>query len=335
VLEERWYFKEPFTSGEEVEEAYEIVSPSRLEKFQYCPYSYSLVYEQKLQPAAKARQMLAGIAMHKALDYYYSTLDREGSFEFLSEEPWSDPEPWEILLWEQEKKGHGFLTLDHLADQLNRYYDHWEAATDTYPPIDPPRVEDLNMDRVIAAKFRVTPDERVVLGESSILMELPFGDLKLLIAGKPDLPIIAPDGRIYIMDHKTTGSWISGWFWKRFEADNKMRVYCAMVRDLLGITPNGYIINAICLHANTGKDTFSGTRTRRKKWIVTPSQIEEGVKNEYATFELIRKCREINWWPQWCDRCRHPELCGSPPEERGVALNLEWKERESHGFFNL
>lgn len=330
-LTEEWYFRPPYTSREEVEEAFDVVDSSRLDNFSFCPFEYNIKYELHKREARLSRYMITGSAIHEGLDYYYTTLEEAGSID-LAVAYWDD-----VGLEKEacpDKEAH--LTAAHIRLCMEYYYDEWNRKrVDTYRPIDPPTMDQLDLSSVVAAKFRLTPDGHVVLGESNLLMEFRLGDIQFVMAGKPDLPVMTQDGALYIMDHKTTSSWISSWLWKRFDADNKMRCYIAMIDKLLPhVSPIGYVINALCVHPNIAKPTFSGTRSDRRKWRTTPSLVEEGLKNQLAHHEMIKLCRKMDFFPQGCERCRHPELCNTPPESRGVPLMLNFKDSDRE-FFDI
>ena len=330
MLKEEWYFRHPYTCREDIEADYEIFDSSMLNKFAGCPYDYSLRYEHKLHAGVPRRAMFAGSAIHLGLDYFYTTGDEAGSIK-LMREYWDDKELEKLV--PIKKEAH--LTGDHLERAMQYYYDQWlRERVDIYTPIDPPTLDSLNLDDVIAAKWRITDDGRVVLGESNLLMEFKIGDLTLVLAGKPDHIVQEQGGSLYIMDHKTTGSWISNWYWRLFDADNKMKVYIAMIYKLLGVMPRGYVINAICVHERATTEKFGGTRSDRKAWSCVPEQVEDGLKNMMGYRAMIEKCRDIQWFPQGCDRCWNPDLCNNPHATRDYHIATTFEET-NRGFFDI
>lgn len=322
---EAWYFRDPFTSREEVEEAYRIIDSSTVGSFVYCPRYYEV--KKTHRSTGFPANAVWGSAIHYALDYYYTTLDERASVDKVREYLLNEAEHWDIPDLE--------LEIQRLQSAVAWYFEEWNRQKhDTYQILPVVRPEDLCLDDVICAKFNTTDDGKLILGECSLVMEFDVDGETMVFAGKPDLPVINQSGSLFIMDHKTTGGWLSSWYFKQFDADNKMRVYCAMMSKLLQQEVRGYVINALCISERAVLETFSGTRSDRREWLQTKSQIEEGVRNQWHWIKAIDDCERRGYFPQGCDRCRCPNLCLTPPEDREVVLMMEYKQKD-HTFFDI
>ena len=215
-------------SIEGIEEQYgRIMDATYLSKIERCPRYHEVRNEENLQHAGQASaKMVAGIVVHEALDYYYAAPPGERSEQRAIDILVSEWQDWGIDRATMDPKAT-HLTEKHLVEVLENYFHCWNnERIDVYKPISGLTLEDMDMTDVLAAKFKVTDEGYIVLGESSFVMrfDVPGEPGKeLILAGKPDMPARKPDGRIYALDHKTTSSYLSDWWAKSHEMSNKLR----------------------------------------------------------------------------------------------------------------
>lgn len=180
-VEEVEYFEEGFSSFEEVEEAYGgiLYDGSKLKKIAKCPRQFELDVVQGIQrPGPVPDYMICGSVIHEALDYFYA-----------HEEPGIDVEEEAIALARHEWRESGIeqvppsernkdhLDEAHIATVLKKYFDQWRRnRIDIYTPLRGFKMEDLNLDRVVAARFRLTDEGHVIFGESALTMRFEVDD---------------------------------------------------------------------------------------------------------------------------------------------------------------
>lgn len=157
-----------------------------------CPRKFQYAKEVGLETFQKNRYLLAGIAMHEGFDVYYAVGDADLAKQAIIEK-WDDGDE----LPYNKKTAH--LTLSQLLGVFDNYLEHY--SFDQFEPIRA-KESDLNLEDVIAAKIRVMPDGTVILGESSFVMRFEVDEAEILLAGKPDLPVVNSVGNTYVMDHK-------------------------------------------------------------------------------------------------------------------------------------
>lgn len=338
-LEEMEYFAEGYSSWEDVEESEGgvLYDGSTLKKIQKCPRKFELEVVEGLVTNSEAPPdyMVCGSVIHEALDYFYA--HKNGDNEQIEDEAielarhrWRES-GIESVPPKERNKDH--LDEEHIVDVLKYYFDQWERnRVDVFHPIRGFEPDDLNMDNVIAARFRLTDEGHVIFGESALVMEFDVDGEKLILAGRPDLPVRKQDGRIYIMDHKTSQGYLSDWWASKFETSNKLRGYMAMVKDLLELDRlHGGVINGIYCGKRAASSGFGGTRSKRFEFDFNEDHVEEALRNQLTWAKTIEFYKEQGYWPQACGfgGCAHPDICCEEPDKRGMvkAKNYESESR--------
>ena len=317
------YFADGFSSIEEVEEAYgTLLDASTLQKVADCPRAHQIRVEENLDRPSPTTPMVAGIAVHYGLEYYYA-----------NSEPTDKHEAEAIRLMEVEyatfdidrvNQDTRYLHLqpDHLADVMRNYFNTWNRQRiEVYRPYGGLKVDELDLSSVVAAQFYLTPDEDIILGESKLVMKFDVEGEELVLAGKPDLPVRKQDGSIYIMDHKSTSAYLSDYWAKSHEVSNKMRGYMAMVSSLLGGEPlAGAVINGLYVGKHALSETSKATKFQRFQYDFTPDHVTESLRNQLAWRKTIDHYREEGYFPQGCayGGCSYPDVCKRDPASRAV-----------------
>lgn len=307
-----------------------IVDSTSLQKLADCPRYYETRVVKGLDPAGPpSAKMVAGIAIHEALEYFYS----------LTPEVRATREAQELAIttaltsWESFSIDRGLmdpdsthLSEDNIARILEAYFHYWQhEAIDIYEPIHL-TLDDLDLSDVLAARFKTNDDGALILGESNLIMRFPLPDGTLVFAGKPDLPVRDQLGRVYIMDHKTTSSYLSDWWAKQFQVSNKMRIYMAMIRSLLSETPAGAIINGIYVGKHATNPNSKATKFTRYTYDFTPDHIDEAVANWHAWKKVAEHYASTGYYPQGCafGGCSMPDLCRRDPATREEVIATDY-----------
>ena len=323
----RQYFAPGFSSIEEVEERYggEISDASTLQKIADCPRLYEVRKEFHLErKGPPSAPMVAGIALHAGLDYYYSAVERHDMVEAAAiQVMYAEWDRFDLDRALMDMK-YAHLSSDSLAQIMNNYFNHWNyEAIEIYNPM-VVGFDDLDLTDVIAAKFRTTSTGQIVLGESNLIMRFDVDGKEFLLAGKPDLPMVKSDGSVWAMDHKSTSSYLSDWWAKSHEVSNKDRGYMAMLRSLLHVTPSGSVINAIYVGEHALNPKSKAAKFNRYQFDFTPGHIDEALRNQQAWNETVKYYRASGYFPQGCGYggCSMPDVCRRDPDDRAqVFLN--------------
>ena len=281
--------------------------------------------------------MVAGIAVHAALEYYYSLpvrdeIAEEAAIQVMHAE-------WDRFEIDRAMMDQRYVHLsnEHLEQILRNYFHYWtHSAIDIYEPISGLSIDDINLDDVIAAKFRTTSTGEVVLGESSLIMRFKeSGGNTFVYSGKPDLPV-TKHGAVWAMDHKSTGSYLSDHWAKNFEVSNQLRGYMAMLSSLLGVVPHGGVINGIYVGKYATNPNSKATKFQRFEFSFAPKHIQEAIDNQYAWVQAIEHFRAQGYWPQGCGYggCDMPSLCKGDPDTRAEILATDYQP-STRDFWNL
>lgn len=332
------YFEPGLSSIEEVIDRYgKPLDATTLQKLGDCPRKYQVRVEENLTKPSTSLPMVAGIALHAGLEYYYAFAIRDAEVESeairIMQAEWDS---FNIDRTHIDMK-YGHLTSEHLTEIMEAYFHHWNfERIEIYQPVAGLHISDLDLSRVIAAKFLTTDDGRVILGESSLIMRFDVAGEELIWSGKPDLPVRNQSGALMVMDHKTTSSYLSDWWAQSYEVSNKMRAYMAMVESLLGETPQAAIINGIFVGKNATNPKSTATKFQRFEYDFTPDHITEALQNWLTLKKTADFYRELGYWPQTCafGGCGMPDLCRRDPLTRAEVKATDYVE-DTREFWNL
>lgn len=339
-VEEVEYFAEGYSSFEELEEEHGgiLYDGSKLQKVADCPRKFELDVVRGLQREGPPPDyMVCGSAVHEALDYFYAHEDpgihTEEEAIALARYRWRESG---IEKRPPSERNKDHLDEDHIATVLKKYFDHWRRnRVDIYTPIRGVKMEDLNLDRVLAARFRLTDEGNVIFGESALTMEFDVDGEQLLLSGRPDLPVRNQTGGIYIMDHKTSQGYLSEWWSRKHQTSNKLRGYMAMMMSLLELSRlDGALINGIYCGKRAASDSFGGTLSERFEFEFDPDHIREALRNQLIWQKTIEFYNEQGYWPQACafGGCARPDICTEEPAKREMKIAGEYEEDQVTGF---
>lgn len=201
-------------------------------------------------------------------------------------------------------------------------------------------------------------------GKRDIMVELPFaiplmtyessdlGTIPVFYCGRIDLPV-SIDSRLFITDHKTTGSFEFGVginyksFWDQMKMSAQQKGYCWAFEQLTGQRVTGYQVNAV-RSTQPPLYVLNGTESTRKsgesqmkkkpadwwnesfqreKYILKPGELNEWKNNITTLVEEFFFHYSRGFLPQktsWCTsfgRCPYFSVCEMVEEDRGMILN--------------
>ena len=166
---------------------------------------------------------------------------------------------------------------------------------------------------------------------------------KFVYAGRIDKVVALPDGRLAVMEHKTSGSDLApeSDYWKRLRIDSQISNYCLGARSL------GHAVETV-LYDVTRKPSIRLKKTEtvaqyserliadigeRPDWYFARreiprlnSDLTEAAFDLWQTAQIVGDCDRLNRWPRNTSscigfgRCSHFDLCtnGYDPESPDV-----------------
>jgi len=334
---DKLYLSPEYSTLEELEADIAIYDATTLRQLADCPrkYQYSVLDGLKSGSGNKtveSRYLIAGRAIHEALDVLAVTGDEDEALTKLTED-WGDydsnPCP--------ENEAH--LTHNLLTVVLHNYFDYIKTGPGSqFTPITL-KYDDLNFDRLMGGKFRLLEDGSVLLSESSLLMRMTVDGDDFYYAGKPDQVVQNTAGNTYIMDHKTSSSYLSSWHVSQHRVSNQLRCYMGMMHELTGLDFHGGIVNAIYVGNKASSDTFKGTRFASYRYNWSQGHVEEALLNQLGWAGLIAHHEHMNYYPQasgmQCRSCNFSRLCEAEPEFRDGVIYTDYTQEGWRDFFTL
>lgn len=330
---EELYLSPEFPTRLDLEEAIEMWDSTTAGWVARCPRYGEYAIRYGLVAAEEAPYLNAGKALHSAMATFYTSDDPDLALGALRK-AWGKDEAWRL------PPGHSFahLHLGHLEVIFRNYVD-FARKRDTFRPI-VVSLDDLNLKNVLGAVWNITPDGKVVLGESKIIMRfmltLPTGEtVPFVYAGRPDLPIDM-GGSVYVLDHKSTNAFLSAWYFNQYKHSNQLRGYGAMLQDLLpSLSINGALINGIYMgeKASLGSTDTKVTRfARYGPMLFQPAHLNEALLNQYYWRQSLDYHESKGYYPQHssklCQSCTFDPLCSASPIIRPSVMKQEYVRRD-------
>lgn len=319
-IQEVLYFSKEFPTRalleEQVETQWDATTASNMAR---CPRYGEYKIRYGLTRLEEAPYLKAGNALHSALSLLYSGVDPDLCLAEIAR-------VWGKGRDEFLPPTHRFqhLHLGFLETVFKNYLTY--SKRDTFKTITC-SMDDLDLSTVLGAVFRVAPDGKVILGESKIVMRFLVEGQPFVYSGKPDLPI-EMGGSIYVMDHKSTNSYLSDWYFDQYRFSNQLRGYCAMVQQLLPqLHVNGAMINGLYMGEKAVATEFKGNRFGRfGPMLFQPSHLAEAIRNQYEWRQTLDYHESRGYYPQHtsklCVSCEYDGLCAADVRSReGVMRN--------------
>ncbi len=341
MIKEVTYLSPEYASLEELTAAEDVVGwdHSTASQFAKCPRAGQYAVRLGLEQREEALPLLTGRAIHAGVDVLFTSGDEELAIAAVVDE-FGDREP--------PPPGHkyGHLTSGFVENVFKNYI-VWAKNHVTFKPL-VLDLEELNLENVVAAMWRVLPDGKVILGESKLIMRFDIDGTPFIYSGKPDLPITMGD-RTYVMDTKVScGGYLSDWYFDQHVVSNQLRCYCLMIAELTGRKVDGAYINGIYAGEKALEErTKSGAKSKVTKFmpygplLFTESQQREAIWNQFAwremafAFEQLGKSFPNQYrdfgYPQntgkSCQGCRFLPLCSATPRLRPSKMQSDYAQK--------
>lgn len=297
-----------------------------------CPRRYYYAVERGFVPKGESIHLHTGRVLHAGLHELYATgWDVEEAVRVIHDEWGSVRAPAE--------RAH--LTAGHCEIILRNYAD--DRKGDALQPLRLRRT-DLVDDHIVSFEPSVDDDGYIVFAETPIAVKLSD---TLVYAGLIDLPA-SLHGELYIVDHKTTGQWVTERWARKYARSYQLKGYVAILEKLLGRRVAGIYVNGIYTgkEAADDKSKWSKRTSSRSRmfgpFVYSPAEIDEvqswatgwiHTRDVYSVLAASLDARGLDpalAWPQndrACDFCAFEPICGASPAAREAVIRMKYKER--------
>lgn len=321
----------PFSSRESLESAVRFWDASSAHVVGECPRKAEYLLERGLRPRGEPYAYLrAGSAIHAALNAFHAGA---GTDEIMA----AAAAKWGEDIPAPPGSDYAHLSLGFIEGVVKNYILFYEKHKGFHPLI--VRPEEINRENLVAAVWNVTDDERIVLGESKIVMRFDVDGEELIYAGKPDLPALM-GGQVICVDFKSTSSYLSTWYFSQYRYSNQLRGYGAILSSLLSKDVQGAVIvgihvgpKALESSSNVTRFLFYGPQS------YSAAQRLEALKNQLHWKKVLDWHRENGYFPQHpgraCSSCDYAPLCAiSPGPVRELATKQDYVQ-ERYSFLDI
>jgi len=134
-------------------------------------------------------------------------------------------------------------------------------------------------------------------------------------------------GNHFVMDRKTSGSTLGGYYFSQYSPDNQMSLYTLASRVVYDHPVSGVIIDAV--QVAVGFSAFSRGITMRSE-----GQLDEWLDDTFLTLETARRYAELQHWPMnemSCNNyggCAFKNICSKDPAVREIFLKNDFEIRK-------
>jgi len=304
------------------------IDNSTLETYVTCPRSYEFGNIHGRSPEPKSA-LVFGSAIHRGLEFYYKQASNaEIVRAILAEFPAVDNTFAADLGLEEDSSEWRTpeLAVETVMDYMTRYprdRESWELMEFN----EGPAVE-------IAFSiplFTTTINSECPWPQSSLVVgsidHAPFhiNTLTVFWTGKMDLLVQSRgDGGIWVMDHKTS-SIAGGQFLNDFLLSQQTLGYTWAAREILGRTPQGFLLDLIVNRKPTRTGTsrdFGRYPYAYPDWKITEWQVDVQSHIVKLLHDLFARNFPKN--PKWCvgkyGLCPYSSVCNIDPTDRLTAL---------------
>jgi len=166
--------------------------------------------------------------------------------------------------------------------------------------------------------------------------------IPVIYTGRIDLPVVLPDGTIWVMDHKHVGQF-GDMFWNEQRMTAQHRGYVWAFKELTGLDVKGYVVNAIRTkeppqYVKDGTPYRGKTQTpetwfnesfQRERFLCESWKIDEWKNNTIDLVEEFFWHYQRGYFPmktKWCShygKCPSFDACTLAPDDRDVFLQSE------------
>jgi hypothetical protein len=146
--------------------------------------------------------------------------------------------------------------------------------------------------------------------------------------------VVSFNDHLFVLDHKTTTTAPSDYFFNQFEPNNQMTLYTLAGKIVIDSPIKGVIIEAAQILLDKPNRFVRGFTYR------TQDQLDEWVGDLHYTLSLAEHYAEMNYWPMndtACDKfggCKFREICSKSPQVRETFLKADFVKLEKEERWN-
>ena len=290
----------PFLPDSSIQYAWDSTSLGALKK---CPRYYKYTIIDGWRKKDESAHLTFGIHYHKAIERYdlfvASGADHEEAIDLVIKGVLEDTWGW--------NSSHNLKNRETLVRSIIWYFE----------------------------VYKNDPAKTVILADGKPAVELSFRfDTEVLAAGNQNYLLSGHMDRIvefggvhYVMDHKTSGSTLSGYYFNQYNPDNQMSLYTLASRVVYDQPVSGVIIDAAQIAV--GFTAFSRGITMRSN-----GQLDEWFTDAITWFHQAATYAALNSWPMnemSCNNyggCAFKDICNKDPVVREAFLKTDFEIRK-------
>jgi len=266
------------------------IDNSKRSDFVACPMKYYWTYVRGMHSLKGSTALRYGVVWHAAMEAFYGAVRESGwkSTAIIEKAAAAVSPAWDkysekLTFWDD------YRTKENLMLSLMQFIDHYAGDEGMLKVIAPETKFKLDM---VATR----PSERDVL---------PF-----FFTGKIDLEVRL-NGRLWIIDHKTTGQSLSVQV-PRLNKSPQFMGYEYAARRILHENPEGALIMMHYLLSRKKKDGTYGKLSidfQRAAQIYSDDDLVDWRASLFETVKQIQHCAETNTWTKRFDNCYQYGQC--------------------------
>lgn len=143
------------------------------------------------------------------------------------------------------------------------------------------------------------------------------------LAGHLD-QVVELDGKLWVLDDKTSGSALTASYFARYTPDNQMSLYSIAGKVILEKPIAGVLVRAAQIGVNFAR--FATAQVTRP-----PAVLAEWLEDTKAWIKLAKQYALANHWPgndKHCTMCDFRKVCAVSPSHRAAWLKEDFEKRE-------
>jgi hypothetical protein len=320
----------PFLPGTKIQFAWDSTS---LGLIKTCPRLYQYTMIDGWGHRGESIHLKFGIEYHHALEFYAHQradgVKHEIAIQNTVREILQRTDDWNF---DPTTKVGKYKNRDTLISLVVDYLDHF---------IDDPCTTYIKSDGTPAVElsFRFELDwgpeagEHIQIGWDDKQDREAYGPQPYLLCGHLDR-VVEFNGSLFVMDHKTTTTTPSDYYFNQYEPHNQMTLYTIAGQMVLHTPIKGVMIRAAQILLEKPHRFIVGFTYR------TQDQIEEWLSDLHLHLSLAEQYATMNYWPMndtACDKfggCKFRGVCSKSPDVREMFLRADFDKLEEDARWN-
>lgn len=293
-----------------------------------CARLYQYTMLDGYQPKGESVHLRFGSEYHEALQDYdiakASGTSHEDAISLAIHQLLLRTVDWEV---DERSRAGNYKNRKTLLQLCIDYFDHFASDPATTHILDngKPAVElsfkfELDWGPKKGEGYKwdwINEKDELVHGETA---SQPF-----LLCGHLDR-VVSFSGDLWVLDHKTTTTTPTQYFFAGFNPSNQMTLYSLAGRVVLDAPIRGVIVEAAQIMLEK-PSKFERVPTHR-----TQDQLDEWVQNLHYWFSLAETYADANYWPMndtacgMYGGCKFREVCSKSPQVRDIYLKSDFHQ---------